>query len=59
MWLQGRQIDFDDLVEILFGILVYLRIAGEVLPNAVGEVSNFLAAGTTEVLCHLVVIAEC
>ena len=57
-WPQRRQVDFDDLVEVLRRIGEHVVIGAEVLGNLVGFVGDAFAAGGFEVTAHRVVVGE-
>ncbi len=58
MGFKFAEVDFDDLIEILFGIGIHFGIAGEVFADAIGEFSHIGSTGRAEVSLHAVVVAE-
>ena len=56
--LQFAEVDFDYLVEVLFGIGVHLGVAGQVFLDAVGQDRKVLAAGRFKVALHARVVTK-
>ena len=52
MRLKRVQVDFNDLVEVVFGVGVHLGIAGQIGRYSIGQVGHFGTAGCAQVALH-------